>query len=467
MLNRTDVTSQGAKARRLLLEAMIENGGEPDLGLEGYGPEVAMYRAFLQHTGLHGPDKRNETMVFRAPTEPSLEPAWAILEEEFKRAKGRRINLNDIYAALQSPPVGLKAGVVPLLITAGLLANKDVVAIYEHGTFKPVLSPELSERMVRNPGHFDVKHFANSSGARRQVIEALAESLGITPSFRKHRVANVLAIVGHLVFEVRHLENYTIRTSTLSETTTRVREALLTAIEPDELLFDSLPTAFGLRPVSTTTQTYSRARDFAIGIKRALQELKDRFDSLLDELLDDLLSSATAESRTQLMGRASALDTEVLDPAIRAFILTLTNDTVDSDADWIKAIATVVTKKAPAEWKDEDRERFRHELPQQVAAFHRLAALHADRLADGGGPFDALRVIVTSPDGREHMRLVALDEAHREALERELDNLLDNSGLGQAADQALLALLAERLLPKRATEDDRSIELIQGKVQHG
>lgn len=467
MLNRTDVTSQGAKARRLLLEAMIESSDEPGLRLQGYGPEVAMYRAFLERTGLHGRDHRNETMVFRRPSDPSLEKAWAILEEEFKRAKRRRINLSDIYAALQSPPVGLKAGVVPVLVTAGLLAYKDEVAIYEHGTFKPVLSPDLSERMVRNPGHFDVKHFANSSGSRRQVIEAIADQLGLAPSFRKHRVANVLSIVGHLVSEVRHLDNYTIRTSTLSETTTRVRDALLTAIEPDELLFESLPMAFGFRPVPATTKTYSRASDFATGIHRALRELKGCFDTLLEDLLDDLLSSAAAEKRSDLVARASALNTEVLDPTIRAFILTLTNDTVDSDADWIKAIATVVAKKAPAEWQDEDRERFRHELPQQVAAFHRLAALHADQLAEGGGPFDAMRVIVTSPDGREQVRLVALDEAQREVLERHLAKLLDNSGLGQTADQALLALLAERILPEPAGEINEPLQVMEGKVQHG
>ena len=69
MLNRTAVTSQGAKARRMLLEAMIERGADADLGLEGYGPEVAMYHAFLKGTGLHGWDQRNEVMVFRSPTD--------------------------------------------------------------------------------------------------------------------------------------------------------------------------------------------------------------------------------------------------------------------------------------------------------------------------------------------------------------------------------------------------------------
>ena len=149
--------------------------------------------------GLHGSDKRNDAKVFRSPNDDSLRPAWEMLQDEFKRATARRINLSDVYAALLSPPFGMKAGAIPVLVTATLIASSDEVAIYEHGTFKPLLTPELSERMVRNPGHFDIKHFANTTGARRQVVDALADRLGLQPGFRKHRVANVLTVVGHLV----------------------------------------------------------------------------------------------------------------------------------------------------------------------------------------------------------------------------------------------------------------------------
>ena len=208
MLNRTDLTSQGAKARRLLLEAMIEHGSESNLGFDGYGPEVAMYRAFLERTGLHNRHQSSGHVAFREPSDLSLLPAWNILSEEFQRAKTRRINLKDVYAALLSPPVGMKAGVVPVLVTTALLAFNDEVAIYEHGTFQPLLTSELSERMVRNPDHIEIKHFANTKGARRQVVEALAARLGIRPVLRKQRVSNVLSIVSHLV------SRYDVSTST-------------------------------------------------------------------------------------------------------------------------------------------------------------------------------------------------------------------------------------------------------------
>ena len=103
---------------------------------------------------------------FRSPTDESLQPAWTMLQEEFKRSTSQRINLSEVYAALLLPPFGMKEGAIPVLVTTALIASSDEVAIYEHGTFKPLLTSELSERMVRNPGHFDIKHFANTTGAR-------------------------------------------------------------------------------------------------------------------------------------------------------------------------------------------------------------------------------------------------------------------------------------------------------------
>lgn len=457
MLNRISLTSQGAKARRMLLAAMIENGEQPDLGFTGFGPEMAMYRAFLKRTKLHGRDQRNQTMVFRNPEDESLAPAWEILEGEFKRAKTRRVNLNDVFAACQSPPVGMKAEVTSVFVTAGLIAFREEVAIYEHGTFKPSLTTEVSERMVRNPGHFDIKHFANTTGARRQVVDALADRLGIQPGFRKHRVANVLSVVGHLVARVNQLENYVLRTGALSKSTRKLREALLSAVEPDELLFETLPKAFGYRPVPTDTKTYKRARAYALQVGKALDELASRFARLLADLRDLLLETCAEPTRLAISGQAASLQDKVLDPEVRAFILTLAGDGAGSDEDWAKTVATVVAGKAPAEWTDDDERRFRILLPERAAAFHRLLALHAEHKAEGGGPFAPVRITVTRPDGNEQVRLVGVDQETRGALDRELDVFLERLarkiGSPNRTHHSLLALLGERLFPTDSSEE--------------
>ena len=478
MLNRSELTSQGAKSRRLLLEAMIERGESDvaDLGFEGYGPETAMYRAFLSRTGLHAVDPRGGAMSFGPPTDETLKPAWKILEGEFRRSTDRRMNLNSVHAALRSPPVGMKAAVVPVFVTAGLLAFRDEVAIYEHGTFKPVLSPEVSERMVRNPGHFDVKHFANAGGGRLMVVEALTEQLGLSVDAEDHsqpalartraelrmgsrnrRVANVLAVVTSLVLRISRLENYARRTSNVSAESRAVRDALTEAVEPDELLFTDLPRALGFRPVAADATGCEFAAEFALAVAAALAELESSLDRLLDGLMESLLDSCGAGSRVAVTGEAALLGDEVLDPEVRAFVLALANDGVESDAAWMAAVATVVARKAPAEWTDDDRLRFDRELPERLAAFHRLVALHAERRADGGGPFDALRVTVTRSDGSEYIRLVGIDGRRRpeleDALEEVLADLAQITGSALTAEQSLLALLSERLLPESRASD--------------
>ncbi len=470
MLNRTNLTSQGAKARRQLIEGMVEKGDHSDLGLGGYGPEMAMYRSFLDHTDMHALDERNNIMTFCSPTDPTLKPAWNALQDEIKRAKHRRVNLDDVYAVLLSPPIGMKSAVIPVFVTVGLLAHHDEVAIYEHGTFQPILRADISERMVRNPGHFDIKHFANTTGARRQVVDELANRFAIRPRFRKHRVSNVLAIVGHLVTKVQRLDNYTRRTASLPAEVTAVRDIIFAAVEPDELLFETLPTALGLRPVPANTNAYQQTVAYADKLQTALDNLAGSYHRLLDELFNDMLTISGEKNRTAIIGQAASLENEILNPEVRAFVLTLANDTVETNAEWIQAIATVVTKKAPAEWSDRDRERFRHALEPLVAAFQRLVALHAEHKVAGGSPFDAYRVTVTRSDGTEYARLVGIDHDHRHQLNQELSETIAKlariTGSSQRAQTIMLALLGERLMPEQS-HVPTAVEPNQTREKHG
>ena len=67
---------------------------------------------------------------------------------------------------------------------------------------------------------------------------------------------------------------------------------------------------------------------------------------------------------------------------------------------------------------------------------------------------------LTRADGSEDIRLVSVDSAHRSQVERVLDRALneigDSTGSAQRAHQALLALLAERLLPDPILDDEHS-----------
>ena len=53
MIARRDLTSQGAKARRFLTDALIANQSSDAFGIDGYGPDRAIYEAVFRKTGLH------------------------------------------------------------------------------------------------------------------------------------------------------------------------------------------------------------------------------------------------------------------------------------------------------------------------------------------------------------------------------------------------------------------------------
>ncbi len=470
MINRTEVTSQGAKARRMLLTGMIERSEEQDLGFEGYGPEVAMYRAVLERTGLHRPGT-DGGFVFADPKDPSLLPAWQILKREFTRAKRRRVNLNDVYGMLLSPPVGMKAALVPVVVTAGLLTNHDEIAIYEHGTFKATLEADMSERMVKNPGHFEIKHYANAKGARREVIEALAAQLGVTKRFRKHRVGNVLAIVGHVIGVVQQLDNYALRTRDLSDPALAARDVLTTAVEPDELLFERLPEALGFPPVPTS-KAYSHSEEYANALRLVVEELSGRTTQTLEELLAVVLHHGDEPSRRALAGPAAAIENEIVDPEIRSFVLAVATEAFDDDLEWVNNVATVVAKRAVAEWSDGDRARFEFELPAKMAALRRLLALHIERRSGDGEPFEAMRVTFTRPDGAEDYMVLTLDEHTRDAvggpLEQAVGALTEVFGTEGKAREALLATLAEHVLPTvTPSGDNEVIDIRSTKAANG
>ena len=319
--------------------------------------------------------------------------------------------------------------------------------------------------MVRNPGHFEIKHFANTKGARRQVVEALAARLDVRPGSRRHRVSNVLFVVSNLVSQVRRLDNYTLHTRHLRPSTLKMRDALVAAVEPDELLFRTLPAALELPPIPAGARTYARADAYADRVGVALEDLSGCLDRLLDKLFKLLIEASGEATRQKLTTQAAAIDSAALNPDVRAMVLTMANDDTETNGDWIQAVATVLLRKAPAEWSDDDLARFRQELPEQVAAFQRLAALHAARPANGAVPSRALRVTFTRPDGAEHVRLVDLDEDKRQSadavFDRNLGELVRIVGSPQGAHAALLAILGERLLPRSSDRPSHADRLQQ------
>ena len=74
-------------------------------GMEGWGPERAMYEAIFVNTKLHIKSGKNWHLV---ESGGNLKNVWGYIMNHLKSENGNRINLNEIYIKLQKPHIWVK-----------------------------------------------------------------------------------------------------------------------------------------------------------------------------------------------------------------------------------------------------------------------------------------------------------------------------------------------------------------------
>ncbi len=469
MIGRSDLSSQGAKARRELIEAMLSKAEDERLGIDGFGPERAIYEALLHATAIHRPNSGGGWRFGPPRARDSLVPVWRAIANLVDSTEVEPVTVGTIYDRLMQAPIGLKEGPLPVLLTAFLQFRHEDVAIYQDGTYQPVLSADLMERLIKTPERFSLKRF-DLRGARQTVLDAIANSVGRDAALRP-RNSSVLAVAAPLLSLLRRLPQFSLRASTgFSEAAQAVRAALLEAREPDELLFRDLPKACDVAPFAAGKRpSEARTREYAERLAAAVAELAQSFEALRHMIRDELASQLTLPPampalRHDLRARAHRLDGQVIDPSLRSFLFTAADEHLD-DEDWFEAIGLAVSDRPPASWRDEDVTRFLARLGEIAGLLGRVEALHFDALAAGGEGFMARRVSVTAPDGQERRTVVWVDESTLAQLNTLADRIRAEARelLGGQAEEALLAVLSERVLGPLSAHDmtEQPLEIVQ------
>jgi len=476
LINRRTLTSQGAMARRVLLEAMVERAQRERLGLEGYGPEVAMYYSLLQQTGIHRQEQgewgffpplplpgeeglwRSQSLAPRGRGYPNLGAVWQAMADFCLGATARAQSIGDLYQRLGAAPYGMKAGAIPVLLAAVLIYYADEVSVYKDGTFVPVLGPEHFELLVKDPNRFAVKHI-EVTGVRSQVFRELEEILrsGAVKPRGGAGVRNltVLSVVKPLIQFVRKLPAFTLKTQRLAPSSRAVLRTLLHTQEPDELLFRALPEACGMEPIRlAAADDGSTARTLRGRLVEALREINGAYDKLLGDCQNLLYSAfGVHRDRTQLRQdlqfRAGRLLGNCVEASLNRFARAAADETV-GDRQWLEAVVMVVADKPAESWTDEDVTRFELNLSDLARRFQNLEALQASVKAQGRGGFEARRLTVTRPDGTEVNRMVWVSDDYQGKVDAVINTCLEKLPDPQLRE-AFLTRLAETLLDSSDT----------------
>ena len=420
LVNRNRLSSQAAAARNKLFRHMLDRERLPQLGIEKYPPERAIYRSILEAGRLHVETPDGWTFVPPGGDDPlNLAPAWSHLDALMAASEETPIPFDRLADELAEPPIGLRRGVFPILFLHYYLLHRYEIAVYDEDVYSPTLTYEHLERLVRRPDRFAFQRF-RIAGVRAELFDEYGRAL----FDRKPDTADPLPLARALIRFAAGLDDHARRTRRLSPATLRVRDALYFSKSPQKLLFEALPTACGHDPDGDLS-------GFAEKLQAALRELKHAQAGLAEYMraafcrafgLDDEIP--LAEMREVLRGRCHGLDRYTIDTeGLLAFVRRLGDREPDA-ADWLGAVLLFLGRKPPAKWTDQDRDTAEYrlaELSLRLLDLEKLR-LHFTTPAGSRGGHEVV-LIKTVGDTGPHEQVVVLSPEKNKATDDKLEEI--------------------------------------------
>lgn len=368
LLQRDRPSSSAMAALRELCRAMVSRGDQADLGFEGYPAERGLYLTTLLPLGLHRLDKGG--LVFGSPSDEgdgaTLRAAWRVLAD----GDG---SLADVFATWSLPPFGMKAGIMPVIALAFLLASREHVALYVDDVFQSEIDDLVVDRLLQKPAALRLRKLDRSVG-QTAFLGGLAEALGLPGT------SSALPVAQALFRRFAKLQQYSKRTARLPSLAIAVRDAVLRSNDPETLLFEALPAALG------------EGRPEPALVAGGLAACEAAYASLLAEVRTALARALGADAGDfhGVARRAESIRNLTNDFAFEAFCTRAA--AFDGDDGDLEGLASLLVHKPAHSWSDRDREQALLELAKLGRRFREAEALASVR--DRRSSTEAMALVV-------------------------------------------------------------------------
>lgn len=435
LLQRDKPSSNAMAALRDLAHAMVNRFADPDLGITGYPAELGLYLTTLKPFGLHR-QVAPETFAFSEPDESdegrSLQPAWSILDELGSEG------LDAVFKQWAQPPFGLKAGVMPVLALAYMLARRDSVAVYIDGVYQTAIDDMVVDKLLQKPGGFRLRRIDRSI-RETAFLSGLAERLATEAS------DGSLPVAAALFQRFEALPAFAKRTHRLDDDARTVRGVVVKAEDPEALLFDALPEAFGERLTPDL-------------VFEGLLACEAAYPDLLVELRQALARALGVEVETfsgisERVGSVRGLTNDYAFDAFADRAAALEQGTGD-----LESLVSVLLHRPARSWSDRDREEALTEIARFGRRFRELEALAVVR--DRQSHTEALALVVgLDPKTPPLLRSFVLNDKEKKAAASLADRVVADLRADDKTGRLRLAALA-RAVAMLAAEADEDVAVV-------
>ena len=369
-------TAVMVNARKKLLMAILEKSGQEDLGLEGFLPFVSLYRTVLLHTGLYKNLDKNRWGY--APSneiqELGLQKAWNKFFEFFT-IPGNPKKPGDLFLELTKPPIGLRAGVIPILFAAALKAFPSAISITFKGEYLADIWPSDIEQLCKNPDHYNIV-VLDLNKNKREYLREFHKLFSVVSNYEVPSNELIRLCFDALEAWKTQLPPAALTTEAVSGKTKQFQKLLNQQTDPISFLLEGIPRIFSL-----TLSDKELLLNAIKGSKKELQDVVLHFKKSASDSLQRVLGFVgTKEKGSRVLAKewASCFPQEFIDElndrVAKTLLLRMTMD-YESDDAFLESLSFLLEGKSFTRWEDSTATKFDRELTEIVHRVEEAALL--------------------------------------------------------------------------------------------
>ena len=281
MFNKDRLSGQASAAFRKLIEAMYSSPSVERLGIERFPAERILYEAFVRSNRLHVRTRGGTWHISTAGTAIPIGVRRALAEIRRQcTAEGSAKSVEDAVRVLGEMPFGIKRNPALLLCVVLLLVEKDRIELYESGGYLPDWGPQTLVRMVKAPQRFSISVTTDAPVDRPLMLRY---QKALSGEVMKSENITLISVARAALQRHAGLSNYARSTHSVSDSARGLRRAFRVAKSPGDMLFRTIPSAFGYSGFPTED---SDSKEYFDRVEDARASLEGADESLLNTLGD-------------------------------------------------------------------------------------------------------------------------------------------------------------------------------------
>ena len=448
MVNKEHLSGPILTARKALLKDIFESRTEEKLGYseDKFPPQKTIYLSLLKATGIHR--KIDNQYTLAEPTDTSFQALWQQSEAFLDSAKTIKKDLAEFYELFSKPPFKLKKGFVDFWVPIFLLAREEDFALFhtEQG-YIPFLTPEVLDLIHKHPQKHQLKTY-KIEGVKVNLFAKYKEITGLQEddgALDKKKALN--SIFANFYRFYKSLPAYTLNTKNLSSVAQGLREAIKTAQNPEEALFDTFPQALGFVNLNLEDQRSLNA--YIIKISEAIRDLREAYAEMIGRFEQTLLKTLALEEtnfssyKADVQRRFEGLNPDLLVRKHRQVYSRIMSKLDDREA-WLKSVADVIIGKNIEQLLDEEEAVLANNTEHLLKDLESLVELHS--LKQERAKDEIYRLEILQADGSKQPTQIILAEKDKAQIEASVVELEKRLTEDKEINKAVLLKLIKKYL---------------------